>query len=137
VKPESLEAVVRALEIGVFEQVADGAFTSVAPLPDWMRAFSQNPTFPFLGSFLNEARVFWTEPRDTRLTWGPCSEVDETGHTFYFRVSALSLADHKFLVFELDHHAEETRAILQKAREVVLQRRPAPKRDLGTTDGDS
>lgn len=133
--PESLEAVVRALEIGVFEQGADGEFTSVSPLPDWMRAFSQNPTFPFLGSFLNEARRFWSEPRDTRLTWGPCSETDETGRTFYFRVSALSLPDHKFLVFELDHHAEETREILQKAREVVLHRQRAAPRDLDSTDG--
>jgi len=135
VKPESLEAVVRALEIGVFEQVADGAFTSVAPLPDWMRAFSQNPTFPFLGSFLIEARAFWAEPRDTRLTWGPCSEVDEAGREFHYRVSALSLPDHKYLVFELDHHAEETRAILQKAREVVLQRQTPPARGLDSTDG--
>ena len=134
-KPESLEAVVRALEIGVFEQVADGAFTSVAPLPDWMRAFSQNPTFPFLGSFLIEARAFWAEPRDTRLTWGPCSEVDEAGREFHYRVSALSLADHKYLVFELDHHAAETRAILQKAREVVLQRQTPPPRGLDSTDG--
>jgi hypothetical protein len=135
VKPESLEAVVRALEIGVFEQVADGAFTSVAALPDWMRAFSRNPTFPFLGSFLNEARAFWAEPRETRLTWGPCAEVDETGRTFHFRVSAVSLVDHKFLVFELDHHAEETQAILQKAREVVLQRQSPPRRDHDSTDG--
>jgi len=135
VKPESFEAVVRALEIGVFEQVADGAFTSVAPLPDWMRAFSQNPTFPFLGSFLIEARAFWAEPRDTRLTWGPCSEVDEAGREFHYRVSALSLPDHKYLVFELDHHAEETRAILQKAREVVLQRQTPPARGLDSTDG--
>ena len=134
-KPELLEAVVRALEIGVFEQVADGAFTSVAPLPDWMRAFSQNPTFPFLGSFLIEARAFWTEPRDTRLTWGPCSEVDETGRTFHFRVSALSLPDHQFLVFELDHHAEELQGILQKAREVVLRRQSSPSRELDSTDG--
>ncbi len=134
-KPESLEAVVRALVIGVFEQVADGAFTSVAPLPDWMRAFSQNPTFPFLGSFLIEARAFWAEPRDTRLTWGPCAEVDEAGREFHYRVSALSLPDHKYLVFELDHHAEETRAILQKAREVVLRRQTPPARGLDSTDG--
>jgi hypothetical protein len=134
-KPESLEAVVRALEIGVFEQVADGAFTSVGALPDWMQAFSQNPTFPFLGSFLMEARAFWAEPRDSRLTWGPCVEVDAAGREFHFRVSALSLPDHKFLVFELDHHAEETRAILQKAREVVLERQTGPAANLDSTDG--
>jgi hypothetical protein len=118
----SLAAVVRALEIGIFEQGPDGGFASVAPVPDWMTAFSRNPTFPFLGSFLTEARDFWSEPREGRLTWGPCAESDATGREFHFTVSAVSLPDHRFLIFELDRNAEQTRAVLQKAREVILER---------------
>ena len=119
---EALQAVVTALEIGVFEEGPDGGFTSVGPPPAWMAAFSKNPSFPFLGSFLPQARQFWSEPRADRLTWGPCAEVDPAGQPFYFTVSALSLPDRKFLVFELDRQAEPMRALLQKAREQALGR---------------
>jgi hypothetical protein len=51
--------------------------------------------------------------------------VDEAGRQFHFTVSALSLPDHRFLVFELDHDAEQTRAALQKAREVILENEQA------------
>ena len=54
-------------------------------------AASRNPTFPFLGSFLSQARQFWSEPRADRLTWGPCAEVDPEGREFHFTVSAVSL----------------------------------------------
>ena len=117
---DALQAVVTALDIGIFEQGADGAFISVGTPPAWMAAFSRNPTFPFLGSFLPQARQFWSEPRADRLTWGPCAEVDPEGREFHFTVSAVSLPDRKFLVFELDRHAESMRALLQKAREQAL-----------------
>ncbi len=119
---DALQAVVSALEIGIFEQAPDGGFASVGTPPAWMAAFSRNPTFPFLGSFLPQARQFWSEPRADRLTWGPCAEVDADGREFHFTVSALSLPDRKFLVFELDRHAEPMRALLQKAREQALAR---------------
>ena len=117
---DALQAVISALEIGVFEQGPDGGFTSVGTPPTWMAAFSRNPTFPFLGSFLPQARQFWAEPRADRLTWGPCAEVDAEGREFHFTVSALSLPERKFLVFELDRHAEPMRALLQRAREQAL-----------------
>ncbi len=117
---DALQAVVSALEIGIFEQTPDGAFASVGTPPAWMAAFSRNPTFPFLGSFLTQARQFWSEPRADRLTWGPCAEVDPEGREFHFTVSALSLPDRKFLVFELDRSAELMRTLLQKAREQAL-----------------
>ena len=117
---DALQAVMAALEIGVFEQGPDGGFISVGTPPAWMAAFSRNPTFPFLGSFLLQAEQFWSEPRLDRLTWGPCAEVDPQGREFHFTVSALSLPDRKCLVFELDRHAEPMRALLQKAREQAL-----------------
>jgi len=119
---DALQAAVTALEIAIFEQGPDGGFTSVGTPPAWMAAFRRNPTFPFLGSFLPQARQFWSEPRADRLTWGPCAEVDPEGREFHFTVSAISLPDHKFLVFELDRHAEPMRALLQQAREQALAR---------------
>jgi hypothetical protein len=117
---DALQAVVAALEIGIFEQRPDGGFSSMGTPPAWMAAFSRNPTFPFLGSFLPQARQFWSTTHADRLTWGPCAEVDADGREFHFTVSALSLPDLKVLVFELDRHAEPMRALLQKAREQAL-----------------
>lgn len=134
---DALEAVVTALEIGIFEQGPDGGFSSVGTPPAWMAALSRNPTFPFLGSFLPQARQFWSEPRADRLTWGPCAEVDPAGREFHFTVSAVSLPDRKVLVFELDRHAEPMRALLQKAREQALAReRPREARADETQETD-
>ena len=130
---DALQAVVTALEIGIFEQGPDGGFSSVGTPPAWMAAFSRNPTFPFLGSFLPQARQFWSEPRADRLTWGPCAEVDPEGREFHFTVSAVSLPGRKFLVFELDRHAEPLRALLQKAREQALARERTGKTGLDDT----
>ena len=118
--PDTLAAVVSALEIGIFEQGPEGGFSSVGTPPAWMAAFSRNPTFPFLGSFLLQAQPFWSEPRAERLTWGPCAEVDADGREFHFTVTALSLPDRKILVFELDRQAELMRSLLQRAREQTL-----------------
>ena len=130
---ERLIAAVRAMDIGIFEQGPDGAFVSVAPPPEWMAVFSRNPTFPFLGSFLIAARDFWKEPRDGRLTWGPCAEIDASGQQFHYTVSALSVPDHKFLVFELDPNAVDAQAMLQKARDAILERHRPPARSTDST----
>ena len=117
---EALEAAVAALEIGVFRQDDSAGFVSVGRVPSWMSAFARNPSFPFLGAFLGQARHFWSEPQEGRLTWGPCAEVNERGEEFHFLVSAISLPSHKLLVFELDHAAAPLRAVLQKVREQAL-----------------
>ena len=63
---DALSAALGALEIGVFRQDDGGGFVSVGPVPAWMAAFSRNPTFPFLGAFLGQARAFWREPQSER-----------------------------------------------------------------------
>ena len=116
----ALTSAVEALEIAVFEQRPDGGFRSVAPVPSWFRTFGKSTTFPFLGSFLDEARAFWSEPRATPLKWGPCAEIDESGRQVQFIVSAVSAPTHKFLIFELDRHIDDIQHTLQKAREQAL-----------------
>jgi hypothetical protein len=140
---EALEAAVAALEIGVFRQDDSAGFVSVGRVPGWMSAFSRNPSFPFLGSFLGQARHFWSQPQEGRLTWGPCTELNERGEEFHFLVSAISLPSHKLLVFELDHAAAPMRSVLQKVREQALhqtgnQTQPprAPSEDTDPLGGD-
>jgi hypothetical protein len=132
--PEALEAALAALEIGVFRQDDSGGFVSVGPVPGWMSAFSRNPSFPFLGAFLGQARHFWSQPQDGRLTWGPGVEVNERGEEFHFLVSAISLPSHKLLVFELDRAAAPMRAVLQQAREQALAAAQKPRSPSSDTD---
>jgi hypothetical protein len=132
--PEALEAALSALEIGVFAEDESGGFVAVGPVPAWMSAFARNPSFPFLGAFLAEARQFWKAPQPGRLTWGPCAEVDERGGEFHFLVSAISLPARKLLVFELDRAAEPMRAVLQKAREQALAASQIPRPPSSDTD---
>jgi hypothetical protein len=117
---EALTAVLEALEIAAFDQRPDGEFASLGPVPAWFQAFGRSATFPFLGSFLEEARAFWSEPRTTRLEWGPCVETDGTGRQRQFLVTAISLATHRFLIFELDRNADDRQKMLQAARDQSL-----------------
>jgi hypothetical protein len=130
---EALEAALAALEIGVFAEDDSGGFVAAGPVPAWMAAFSKNPSFPFLGAFLGQARHFWSQPQEGRLTWGPAIEVNERGEEFHFLVSALSLPSRKLLVFELDRAAEPVRAVLQRVREQALTDAKRPQRSLGDT----
>ena len=130
----ALEAAISALEIGVFAQDGDGAFVSVGPVPDWMSAFARNPSFPFLGAFLGQARHFWSQPQTGRLTWGPGVELDALGQEFHFLVSAVSHPEHKLLIFELDRSAAPIRDVLQKVREQALARTGQPGPSIDDTD---
>lgn len=123
---EALGALFLALDMGVFERDSHGGFVSVGPVPAWLSALGGSGTFPFLGSFLDEAREFWTEPRPGALRWGPCSERDASGQELHFTVAAVSLDVHKMLIFERDRSAEPIRVLLQRAREQALAREQAP-----------
>jgi hypothetical protein len=57
-----------------------------------------------------------------RLKSGRCAEVDETGREFHFEVSAITVEGRQFLLFERASEAEEVRDVLQKARELALER---------------
>ena len=130
---EALEAALTALEIGVFAEDESGGFVAVGPVPAWMSAFARNPSFPFLGAFLGQARHFWQEPRSERLTWGPCAEVNDRGEEFHYLVSAISLPSRRLLVFELDRAAGPMRAVLQKAREQALAASARPRTSSSDT----
>jgi hypothetical protein len=125
---EALGALFRALEMGVFERDSGGGFVSVGPLPAWMTALVSGTTFPFLGSFLEEAREFWAEPRTDALRWGPCTERDSAGQELHFTVAAVSLDVHKMLIFERDRGAETIRALLQhtRGRALAAATQPSP-----------
>ena len=119
-----------ALEIVVMERLPDRSFRVLGPIPSWFvpihTAASTGDTpalersFPFLDHFLEEAAAFWRHPGEGLLRSGPYSATDTNGVEFHFEVSTV-LADRRiFLLFHLLTDFEETRKVLQRARERTL-----------------
>lgn len=117
---EVFAALLSAVGIAAFERRPDRTFAPLAPPPDWFGHLSRDMTFPFLGSFLEEAGGFWDRGQTGRLSSGLCAEVDEHEQEFHFEVSAIVAATRQFLIFERAHDAGQLRAMLQKAREQAL-----------------
>jgi hypothetical protein len=117
---ERLRDLLPAMEIAAFERRRDGSFAAVAPTPAWFRRLVADPTFPFLGHILDEATQFWATRVPSRREWGPCAEVDESGREFHYRVTAVTVANFQYLVFQLDTGSDEMRQVLQKVREKML-----------------
>src|SRR6476646_1202450 len=113
----TITPILSALEIAAFERRPDGSFVSLVPVPEWFSVLGKDQTFPFLGTFLEDARIHWASSPSGRLRSGLCSETDDYGREFHFEVSAIVLAGRNLLVFELAPALEGMRLALQKARQ--------------------
>jgi len=112
--------ILSALEIAAFERRTDGSFVSLVPVPEWFSVLGKDQTFPFLGTFLEDARIHWASSPSGRLRSGLCSETDEYGREYHFEVSAIVLGGRNLLIFELAPALEGMRLALQKARQQAL-----------------
>ena len=100
---EALSSLLPALGYAVFARGADGAFTALAPPPDWFKRLG-DVTFPFLGHILEEATDFWGSGTPGCQEWGPCAEVDRHGIEFHYKVIAYTLANRQLLLFQIGRH---------------------------------
>jgi hypothetical protein len=117
---ELVKGLLTAIEIAAFVRVPDGSFLPVAPAPAWFGRLAADGTFPFLGHILEEAIGFWQTRQPTRREWGPCAEVDEAGREFHYKVTAVTVKDRQYLLFQLDPASDEARLVLQKVRAQML-----------------
>jgi hypothetical protein len=119
-----------SLDVVAVERLPDRSFKPLGPVPDWFipiqMASAGGDTaalalaFPFLDHFLDEAAAYWRQPEGGRLRSGPYSATDANGIEFHFEVSTV-LADRRiFLLFHLLRDFEDTRRVLQRARERTL-----------------
>jgi hypothetical protein len=119
-----------ALDIVVVERLPNRAFDVLGPMPGWFvpihTAASGGDTaelaraFPFLDHFLEDAAAHWRRPDAGLLKSGPYSATDANGVEFHFEVSTV-LADRRiFLLFHLLRDFDDTRTVLQRARERTL-----------------
>jgi len=117
---EVLATLLNAMDIAAFERGADGSFSSVAPPPAWFGRLVGDGTFPFRGHILEEAEQLWKDPAPAQREWGPCAEVDASGREFHYTVTALTLRERHYLVFQLDTGSDRLREVLQRVREQAL-----------------
>jgi hypothetical protein len=111
-----IKGLLPALGIAAFERRSDGSFESIAPRPEWFGRLIADPTFPFLGHVLDEAKSFWKSGLAGRRQWGPVAEVGESGDEFHYYVAAVTTDDAQFLIFVLDSASDDLRGVMQQVR---------------------
>ena len=116
-----LKSLIPALDIAAFERRDDGSFGSIAPVPPWFTRLASDTAFPFLGHILEEANRFWLAGRPGVYEWGPVAEVDEAGAEFHYKVAAVTTAEARFLIFQLDRASDQVRRVMQTVRSRQLE----------------
>jgi PAS domain-containing protein len=120
------------LNFAVLQELGDGTFRPITPLPGWFlkfcpigpgeQLFRIEETFLFLGAFLTEARSVWQGKDSGRIQSRPWTELDSTGRELTLKATALLHAGERFLLIEqLTDEFEEAQQLLQRAREGSLE----------------
>jgi hypothetical protein len=117
---ESLHNLLLAMGMAAFERAPDGSFTSLGPVPPWLRRVTGDGTFPFLGHVLDDVHAFFGSGTSGVRDFGPCADVDERGEPFHYIVTAAALGDRRFLVLRRDAGSDRMQQVLQSAREQAL-----------------
>jgi hypothetical protein len=117
---ESLPQLLSTIGIAAFERRGDGTFAPVSPAPAWFQRLAGDATFPFLGHILEDAGQFWRRGHVGSEEYGPCAAVDEHGREFHYKVTAVSIATSRYLLFQLDAASDRLRDVLQAARDKSL-----------------
>jgi hypothetical protein len=119
-----------ALNLAVIERQANHAFLFVTPPPAWLTAAFEAAApgerntlagaFPFLDDFLHQADGAWNAGPQASIVSGPfAASVD--GDELLLRATALSIGGRALLVLERLMGAADTRPMLQKARQHMLE----------------
>ncbi len=118
------------MDIVILERLRDGPLYLFGGAPSWFinlygQTDGEQPVglaeaFPFLDGFLSDAARFWWKDSPGRLRSGPCAATDRSGQEYFFEVSAVSVDQRRFLLIELLADFDDTRKVLQLARENAL-----------------
>jgi signal transduction histidine kinase len=123
--------VLAALDTLILRRNADGGFTRVGAIPEWIDRLGKPSfegvhcddaleAFPILQVFLDEAAEVWDPPREGEWVrsdfW---TERTSSGEEVHLAAAAVMIDDAPLLVIQRDEDRfDEHRALLQRAREV-------------------
>lgn len=118
-----------ALNLAVIARQPNHTYIMVTPAPEWLSgAFATAPVgerntlagaFAFLDDFLRQANGAWDAGPHASIVSGPFSATVD-GDELLLRASALTVGGQALLVLERLMGAADTRLMLQKARQHVL-----------------
>src|SRR3990170_3605274 len=127
----SLSHLFTALDIVVMQRISEGVFYLHGTAPAWLRRVNTrwkgerdilvSRTFPFLDHFLADADAFWATGQPGRVGSGLSSEPGADGKDFHFEAWAVSVDGGQFLLLEWRRDGEQLQAVLQRAREGLLE----------------
>jgi signal transduction histidine kinase len=125
--------ILAALDVAVFEPEPDGMLRALGEPPPWLshlvqadalglvRLSCHEGRFPYLESFLEEARKVWNDPFAEPLRSETWCESGPDGTELYLQAAALLADTRPTLILELARisHAEQ-QSLLQRGREILL-----------------
>lgn len=127
----SLSDLFTALDVVVMQRVGNGSFFLHGIAPPWLRRVNArwkgerdilvSRTFPFLDHFLADAEAFWATGEFGRVGSGLSSEPGADGRDFHFEAWAVTVDGGQFLLLEWRRDGEQLQAMLQRAREGLLE----------------
>ncbi len=127
----SLSDLLTALDVVVMQRTGEGVFFLQGTPPPWLRRVNArwkgerdilvSRTFPFLDHFLVDAEAFWATGEFGRVGSGLSSEPGADGKDFHFEVWAVTVDSGQFLLLEWRRDGEQLQAMLQRAREGLLE----------------
>jgi hypothetical protein len=130
VDDELLPEVMRALDCAVVERLPNAMYFLVTPAPDWLvGVFDAAPAgaqgslagaLPFLDHFLPQAEAVWYQGAPTRADSGPFT-APVGRQELLLRAAAFTVDRRPLLILERLTGEADTRPILQKAREQLLE----------------
>jgi signal transduction histidine kinase len=128
----SISDLLTALDIVVMQRVAPDTFYLHGVAPAWLRRVNArwkgerevlaSRTFPFLDHFLADAEAFWSSGEPGRIGSGLAAEPDAEGQDFHYEAWAVNVDTGQFLLLEYRRDGADVQAMLQRAREGLLER---------------
>jgi len=119
------------LDIAIVERLPNSLYHLVTPAPVWLAgAFEEKATgsqrslgstLPFVDHFLDQASAAWHRAPDGKAESGPFAAT-VAGEDLLLRATALTVQKRPLLIIERLTGDADTRPILQKAREHLLDR---------------
>lgn len=126
-----LADLLRVLELAVVERLPNTLYHLVTPAPAWLSgAFAEaaqgsqrslGAALPFLDHFLEQADAAWHRAPDGKAESGPFAAT-VGGEDLLLRATAITVQKRPLLIIERLTGDADTRPILQKAREHLLDR---------------
>src|SRR5580704_7010517 len=126
IDPSLLGSLLGLLSAAVFEQVADGRFSSIGALPDWLPVDADpanlSDQFPIVDLFFPEFEAVWKQSEPSRCESDIWTETDPRGGEQYVQAMASNAGGRRLLIIRALPQEMYTRQQLAHELELANER---------------